>query len=279
MASGWPVTADGQYYQAEGKFLIPVDPSSGAAIIMLRPEGGIGVGFTAVEKGDPGKHAEIDETTVFTPLAWDDPTPASFSWTPITPPTDTTPGVWRAVVALHEGKPGENGDTVLDPSDFEGAAAGKFPVVNAGLDGFELQSQKVGSLWIPATINSTAAGNPNFTLAVVSIPAHDFDWRPRVLGSCDVVGTGADVRVDLIARLNGESTGSEVARASGRAGQTPPRHVFDPLPPAGAVLDSYKVAKGSPAVIYIRAERQTGSDTFTTSAATTRLGVEVAPLP
>lgn len=279
MASGWPVTADGQYYQAEGKFLIPVDPSSGAAIIMLRPEGGIGVGFTAVEKGDPGKHAEIDETTVFTPLAWDDPTPASFSWTPITPPTDTTPGVWRAVVALHEGKPGDNGDTVLDPSDFEGAAAGKFPVVNADVDGFELQSQKVGSLWIPATVNSTPSGNPNYTLATRSIPAQDFDYRLRVLGSSIITGTGADVRVDLVARLNDESGGNIVARAIGMAGQNPPPHKFDPLPPAGSPLDYYKVPKGQPAMIYIRAERQSGSETFTTSAATSLFGVEVVPLP
>src|ERR1700752_1868733 len=100
MPSNWTKTADGQYYQAQGQFLIPVDPSPGVAIIMLRPEGGIGSGFGAVEKGGPGKHAEIDTTVNFTSLAWNDPTAASFSWTVITPPDDDTAGVYRANIAL-----------------------------------------------------------------------------------------------------------------------------------------------------------------------------------
>ncbi|BBU22169.1 hypothetical protein [Mycobacterium xenopi] len=85
----WPKTADGQYYQFDGQILIPVDPSTGVSMLILRPQGGIAVGVPPIEKGDPGVHAEIDEAIDFTALAWDDPTPDSASFTTITPPRPT----------------------------------------------------------------------------------------------------------------------------------------------------------------------------------------------
>lgn len=279
MASNWPKTADGQYYQAEGKFLIPVDPSNGVAVILLRPEGGIGNGFSAVEKGDPGKHAEIDEDVDYVELDYDDPTPATWSWETLVPPTDSTPGRYKLHAATHAGRPGKDGDTVLDPGDFDGAVAGKTLVVKSDLSAFELQTPKVGGLYLPTVINSAPSGQSAYTLCQIPVAAQDFAWRPRVLGWCDITGTGTDVRVDLVARLNTEASGNIMSRAVGKAGQAPPRHVFDSLPPAGVAANYYTVAKGETVVIWIRAEKQGGNDSFTTSASTSSFGVEVAPLP
>ena len=75
------------YYKAEGVTLVPVD-GSGAAIIMLREDGGVIGGMSAIEKGDPGQPATIDPAINYTELAHDDPTPAGASWTEITPPTE-----------------------------------------------------------------------------------------------------------------------------------------------------------------------------------------------
>ncbi|MEE3066562.1 MAG: hypothetical protein VYA67_21910 [Actinomycetota bacterium] len=275
----WPKTADGQWYIFEGQVLMPVDPTTGAPVILLRPQGGMGQSIPAVADGPPGKHAEIAEAINFNELAWDDPTQASMSWTTLVPPTDDDPGVYKLNASLHGGRPGEDGNTVLDPADFENPLPGKFPAIKSDGTAFELQTQKVGGLYLPETINSTPSGQSLYTLAQIPVPAQDFAWRPRVIGWCDISGTGADVRVDLIARLNTEASGNIVSRAVGKAGQAPPRHVLDSLPPAGSGVDYYRVNKGSSAVIYVRAEKQSGNDNFTTSASTSAFGVEVVPLP
>lgn len=274
----WPTTSDGQWYIFDGQILMPVDPTTGAPVLLLRPQGGMGQGIPAVAQGSPGKHAQIDEAINLTELAHDDPTPASASWTILTPPTDDTPGVYKLNIALHKGEPGDDGDTVLDPSDFEGAVAGQMLVVNADLDAFELQTPKVGRLYLPESVNATPSGNPTYTLCQIPVPAQDFAWRPRVVGGAIVTGTGADVRVNLVARLNSEA-GNIVATAPGIAGINPPMHNFLPLPPIGSPTGWDTIAKGASAVIYVRAERQAGNDSFTTSASTSFFGVEVAPLP
>jgi len=94
-----------------------------------------------------------------------------------------------------------------------------------------------------------------------------------------VTGTGTDVQVDLVARLDNATSGNIIGRGISRAGQYPPPIILTPGPPAGSVDGYDKVLAGNAATIYLRAERQTGTDTFTTSASTTLFSVEVNPVP
>jgi len=279
MASDWPLSADGQYRVAEGKLLLPIDPN-GVAVIMVKPDGGgIGIGVTAVEKGEPGVPANIDPTINFTALAHGDTTPASASFTVLTPPTATTPGVYKLNVALHEGVPGQDGNTVLDTGDFTGVAAGKVITVNATADGFELQTPKIPEVFYPGTILDIPAGNPNFTLCPISIPARPYARRVRAGGYQILTGEAADVRVDLLARLNNAAAGNIVGRCQGIA-QTE-RLMMDPGKPiqVGTAADTYdQIAANAAATVYIRTERAAGTSTYTGSASQAKFWAEVLPL-
>ena len=275
----WPTTADEQYYRFEGIVDIPIDPTTGVAVLLLRPQGGsAGEGIPAIEKGDPGTPADIHETINFTELAWNDPTPASMTWTELTPGTSTTPGLFQLNAALHAGPPGEDGTTSIDLDSVGGsAAAGKLLRVNSAVDGFEYASAGIVDRWIPATINNTASGSPNSTLATVSIPSntYDFDWRPIVHAQTIITPDGSNVSVDLVARLNGETSGNIVARCFGLGGGNPERLTLTAAPPAGSAATFDKVLANAAATIHLRTERQSGSDTYTTSASTTLFSVQV----
>ncbi|AHI61310.1 hypothetical protein SEA_RIALTO_19 [Mycobacterium phage Rialto] len=273
----WPLNPAGTHYLFEGIVEIPVDPTAGAAILQLRPQGGIGVGVPAIEKGEPGVPATFDTTVNLTELDPDDPTPAEASFTEITPPSTSTPGVYRLNLALHAGAKGADGEAVWDPTDVDPSpVAGQVPVVNSTADGFVLAAQRVGDRYVPASISNTASGNANSTLAQVSIPAQPFDWRPRVQGYTVVTGEGADVRVDLVARLNGETGGNVIGRCPGVAQSE--RLILVAGPAAGSSDGFDRVTAGTPATIYFRCERQAGSVTYTTSASTSMFSVEVLPL-
>lgn len=276
----WPIVSVGgvDYYQFEGEILLPVlpDPTGESAQIILRPEGGIGVGVPAIEQGEDGVPPELDSNINVTELAWDDPTAPTGTWTLLDP---GPPPQYAMNLSLHKGPPGEDGDTVVDPTDFGTPVYKKILVVNADGTNFEYWSQRVGDRWIPASITSASSGNAGFTLCTVGIPAQGFDWRPEVFGQCIVTGTGGDVRADFVARLNNETAGNIVGRGLGMPGINPPPHILTSVPPPGA-NDAYdRVAEGAAAVVFFRIERQTGSETFTTSNSTTLCGVRVAPIP
>lgn len=273
----WPTTADGSAYIFEGKILIPVNPETGAPVILLRPEGGMMLNVPAIEQGTPGKHAQIDTTINFTALEPDDPTEDSASWTVLTPPTDSTPGLYRLNLALHMGAKGDDGDATWDPTDLEETpTAGYVPAVNDVGDGFDLVPQKVGDRYLPASIANSGTDDANTTLTVIAVDAQPFDWRPEVEAQTTVTQVTPSCSVDLIARLNGETTGNIVARCHGIGGTE--RLSITSAPPAASADTFDKVEAGQAANIYIRVEKQTGSGTYTTSASTTLCAVRVCPL-
>lgn len=284
-------TIDGKEYLVidSAQFRVPLDwdPSSNMFIAVAAPSGGLG-NFPALVKGDSGKHAEIDDTINLTLLEFDDPTPDSADWTTITPPDDTTAGVYQLNLTIHKSEPGADGTTSLDLDSIDGDVLPKrMIVVNATSDGFEYQSQKIGDRYYPVSISAAPSGNSAYTLCPIGIAAQDFDWRPECDGECVVTGTGADLLVDYVVRLqvgltSAETSGNVVARALGNTGQNPPPHVLGPITPAdltagGADFD--KVPAGSPATLWFRIERQSGSDTFTTSSTRTTARVRVAAIP
>jgi hypothetical protein len=257
------------------KFRIPLewDPNSNAFLAIAVPDGGIG-NFPALVQGDPGVTPVIDNFVNLTVLDHDDTTPdfASFS--------EPTPNVYELNMSTRKGPQGDPGVTTLDPSDFASPAAGKALVVNAANDGFELASPKVGDSYWPTSILNTPSGNAGFTLCSVGIPPQPFAWRPRVSGWCVITGTGADVAVDLLARLDNATAGNIVAHGYDRTGGiSPPTHRLENGPPTGSADGYNRVAVNTAATIYLRAERRSGTETFTTSNTTTRFCVTVEPIP
>lgn len=255
-------------------FRIPLDfdPTSSMFIAVAAPDAGVG-NFPALVKGDPGDTPTINATVNLTVLDPDDSTPDSATWTALSATE------YQLNLALHKGAKGDTGDTIIDPTDYGAPQAGQILIVNPTIDGMVLASQKVGDRYAATTINSTPAGNPAYTLAAVGVPAQTFDWRPEVSGVCVVQGTGTNVQVDIVARLNNQASGNIIGVGIGAAGQYPPPIVLADVVPAGS-SDSYdRVTAGSVATIYLRAERQSGTDTFTTSSTTTWFKVKVAPCP
>lgn len=273
----WPIVEyEGEEYRrAEGFVLVPVDGSRGVAIVMLKEDGGVVSGVEAVAQGDPGVHSEIDTTVNLTMLEWDDPTPDSDSFTEIQPASGSNPQIVRLNKVRHKAQPGDDGASVLNPASFGTPTADDILVVNAAEDGFEYQAQMVGDRYLPADLNNSGTGDANTTLAVIQVPAQRFDWRPLV--EAHTVISGTDVRVDLLARLAGETAGNVVARCRGVASTE--RLALASAPPAGSSDTFDKVAAGVAANIYIRTELQSGAGTYTTSEADTWAAVWVRPVP
>lgn len=275
----WNTTQiDGKDYLVidTAQFRVPLDwdASSQMFIAVAAPTGGLG-NFPALVKGDKGDTPVLD-TIDFTAIEADDPTPDSASW------TETSPGVFKLSLVLHKGPQGIPGDTTVTPSDFGTPIARRIPVVNDDLTSFDLQPQLVGDRYVPGSIKSAPAGNPNYTLATVAIPAQPFDWRPMCEGQTIITLNSQDgTMIDLVARINNETSGAVV----GRGWMIPPYGIMRAIaclssaPPAGA-SDSYdKVSAGYAATIYLRAERSAGAGTFTTSGSTTNFCVRVCPIP
>jgi hypothetical protein len=279
--TNWTTTLiDGKEYLVidVAKFRIPLDwdPSSNMFIAVAAPDGGLG-SFPGLVQGDTGPAPAIDPAINFTALPDGDPTPDSASWSEVS--TD----VYKLNLALHTGPKGDAAAfDLVDADDLAGTpTAGRIIVVNNAANGFVYAPQKVGDEYWPAAINNTPSGNSAYTLCQVSVPAQPFAWRPEVSGWCVVTGTGADVQVDLVARLNDQAAGRILGRGRGRIGQNTEGSatVLVSGPPAGSAVDYNQVAAGSAATIFLRAERQTGSQTFTTVGTAAAFSVRVRPVP
>jgi hypothetical protein len=278
--TNWTTTTiDGKEYLVidTAKFRIPLDwdPSSNMFIAVAAPDGGLG-SFPGLVQGDPGPAPVIDTAINFTALPAGDPTPDSASWTKI------STNMYKLNLAVHAGPKGDAASfKLVDADDLAGTpTAGKIIVASGTSSGFEYAAQKVGDEYWPAMINNTPTGNSAYTLCQVSIPPQQFAWRPQVSGWCVISGTGSDVQVDLIARLNDQGAGKIMGRGRGRIGQNADGFstVLSSGPPAGSPADYNKIAAGAAATIFLRAERQSGSQTFSTVGSATAFSVRVCPV-
>ena len=148
--------------------------------------------------------------------------------------------------------------------------------MNSALDGFDLVAQKFPEVFYPGVINNVPSGNANYTMAQINIPARPFVRRVLGIGHTVVAGEGADVRVDLVARLNGETGGNIVGRCPGVAQND--RLQLSPGRAPG-LADAYdQIAANASAVLYIRTERQAGTTTYTASASASQYSALVLPL-
>jgi hypothetical protein len=256
-------------------FRIPLDwdPSSNMFIAVAAPTGGVG-NFPALLQGQPGATPTFDETINLTVLNYTDPTLNSASLTYL------GSNNYQANLTLHAGPPGADGTSELDPTAYGTPISGLILVVNSAANGFQYASQLCGDRYVPATILSAPAGNPTYTLASVSIPAYPFAWRPYVSGQSVVTPTGTNVVTNLVARLNNSSSGSVVGQNVGVGTNGAAfNQVLAAGVPAGSPSTYDQVAANASAVVYLNVERQSGTDTFTTSDTSTTFEVLVQPIP
>lgn len=276
------VTINGiQYLEINTALLrIPLDwdPSSGLFIAVGVPSGGFG-NFPALVTGPAGPPPSFDSTINLTVLDWNDPSNDSAGLTLLGVNGAGGPD-YQASLVIHAGPPGEDGITTLDPTAYGDPMTGFGLVYSAADGGFVYQAPLCGDRYIPATINSAPAGNPTYNLCAVAIPAQAYDWRPDIEGQSVVTASGgSNVAVDLVARLNNQSSGNVVGQGIGLAGAGPFQNVMSSGPPAGST-DSYdRVYAGASAVVYFNAERSSGTNTFTTSSASSQFCVKVRPIP
>ncbi len=246
-------------FDPNSQVFVAVAPPDGFANLP-EPGGGSSSGVTSIASNVP-----------ITELEYNDPTAATATFTEI------TPGVYQLSMKSRKGTPGVAGTmTILSASDLSGAhTPGYMFLVDPAGTGVVLSPVKLGAQYWPGAISNLADTG---TLCAVPVPAQPFDWRPRVYGQCQVTGGAADVRVDVIARLNTATTGDVVGRGFGQAGVNPPRNDLVNGVPKGSAATYGKVSAGAAANVYFRAEKQAGTSAFTASASTTEFFVEVAPL-
>lgn len=287
--TNWNTTViDGKNYLVIdlAKLRIPLDwdPSSNVFLAVAAPDGVDGdalASYPALVQGDPGDAAALDPTVNVTVLDYDDATPDSASWALI------SPGVYQYTTTQRRGPTGASAaNNILDALDLVGTQIhGKILQLVSNVVGgvpttqVALQTPKVGDWYTPATIVGAPSGNPGYTLSTIPIPSQDFDCRVEVQGQTIVTGTGTNVVTDLVARLGGATTGDpEIGRCFGMTSTE--RLILSPGVPPGST-DSYDIiAAGSGTVnVYLRTERQAGTDTYTTQAATTRFRARVCPIP
>lgn len=287
MPDVWPtVVYNGkEYWQVESLTLLEKDPQGGVLYLVGVPNGSTGSVGPLVQ-GENGLPPILAPNELITEIEWDDPDPVTAVWNIIDPGTPGVTGpTYQRTVVVRKAQPGVPGDTVLDPGDYGSPLGGQILIVSPDGTSFVSGFQAVGDRYIPATLNQTAGGQATFTLGSIVVPPQPRDWRPEVHAACEITGTGPDVSVDLIARLgttgisNPEQNGNVVGRAMGSRGQYPPMHTMVPGPPAGSADTYDRVIAGNNAIIYLRAERQTGADTFVTTAARTLFWMKVNPIP
>lgn len=137
-----------------------------------------------------------------------------------------------------------------------------------------------GGYWPASIASTTSADGAQRTLATVTVPSFPFDTRVECSGQSILTGTGPDCTADLIARVSNATSGDIVARKYGLPLTTPRDLTLIPGPVAGAATSLGKITANAGTIsIYLRAERQTGADSFSTSSSTTSFYVKVVRLP
>lgn len=258
------------------------NPDTGVAYLILTPSGGTGT-LPFLAQGLPGLPPVFDSITV-TEVA-------AATALPIPNPVVTTVSTGGSGTAshytlqfyIHAGATGLTGSpSIAGSSDVSGTPTDKYTLIYRASDSkWVIAGQRVGDLYVPGSIANKAFNNTTpFLLASVAIPAQQFDWRPIVYGQAIVTGS-SDTRVDLVARLNDQSSGDQVGYSYGLVGSAPPPNILVSGSPAGsAVPGAYgKVAAGASATVFLRAEQKAASsNSWSISNTNATFAVGIQPL-
>lgn len=287
------ITIDGNDITFSGtvKVVNGFNPDTGVAYLILTPDGGYGV-LPFFDDGAPGLPPVFDSMSLVEVEPTDElPTPNPV----VTVVSEGGPGVashYTLTFYLHKGATGDIGTNEistasdLDPSVPLGVSTNGFTLsYNSGTGLWVPVSPKVGDVYVPASIAATSFTNAGSrTLATVNVPAQPWNWRPTAYASTVITGS-SDTRVDLAVRINNATSGDQVGYCKGVAGSAPPPMTLIPCAPdSSSIPGSYgRVAGGSAATIYLRAEQKASSSnswsTPSSADMSTTFWVKVDPTP
>lgn len=296
--TNWPwveATRDGiDGWEWTGKLFISKDynPETGVAIAFFAPPGGRAA-VPAMVQGDPGLPITI-RNVITTEIDHDDPAEASMDFVLITPGSALVQPVYDVEITLRKGAPGDPAAfNFLDADDLVGSPlAGYVPTyvadtglavggASTGTPGIVWTAPKIGGVYWPAVMNSTTSANgAQRTLGQVTLPNFLYPVQIEPYAGCILTGTGADCVADLMVRVGNATSGDIIARKAGLALTTPRDMTLTPGPPGGGASSVGRLEAGSGStVVSLRAERQSGSDSFSTTGSQTTFYVKATPLP
>lgn len=256
--------------------------ASGAFLAVAAPRGAIAGGMPALVRGAPGFPPSLILTS-FRELDADDTTEASAKLTQVVPATEVSGPVYGLDLVLHRGGKGDDGAALISPSDYGTPTAGQSLFVAPGGTSFTLGWPKVGGMhWatgVTPVPSGSASGPKNMAIVEIAPGFYNFDYRLYPVGCATVVGSGANLRVDLIARLGAIDDPRVLGRCAGLQGQTD-RLIITGMPDTNAADSVNFVTAGAGALVYFNTERQGGSATYSAvgTADYARFGVLVVPV-
>lgn len=242
------------------------------------PQGGLSQGLSnipALLRGPDGRSPSLVLGS-FVELAHDDTTPGRLTVDLIAEATEVSGPVYAVNGALHGGTPGAPGAAIVKPSDYGTPQFGQQLSVAAGESTFELSYPRVAGIHRPGAIASAVGTVGEYTMATFDVPAGTYgnDWTPVVQGNA-IVQSGAAARVDLIARLNGETSGDIVARGIAMSSTMSQPNLASGLEGTATGI----VAAGDAATVYVRTKWMSGSPLgYTAPAATARFHMLAVPV-
>ncbi len=242
------------------------------------PQGGLAQGisnYPALLRGHRGFTPTFVKGS-FIPLDSDSDAEEFFDLQLIADETEVSGPVYQVNMAIKRGEKGDDGETLpIDPADYGTPVIGQMLTVAAGEETFELTYPKVPRLYLPASISSAPDGSTGeYTMAQVDISAGEimFDWKPDLRGNAITVGSTADIRVDLIVRLNDETGGNIIARGRGLVQKT-----YQPNIQNRVESGTNVIAAGAAATLYFRTKKMSGTATYGAAAADAAFSMLAVP--
>lgn len=233
--------------------------------MILTPDGGVG-SLPFLAQGLPGMppvfdHISVEEVPPGQPLP--SPNPVA---TLVTPGGSGTASHYNLKFYIHAGATGPTGaNHISTASDLA-----TTPALGETTNGYVLAYRASDGKWVPTPsglggqtytsppIAATGASSTNPRLLTqISVPPQPFDWRPRCFGQVVTDGSIA-TRIDVIARVGDPTSGDMVGYSRGMTTPDISTNIVLPAFPAGASVPGShgRVAAGSPATIYLRAEQK-----------------------
>lgn len=283
------ITQNGNSFTWTGTVTVTngTDLSTGVAVLVLTPQGGVG-NLPVLADGPPGLPPVLRNVTV-NQIPYGQTIPAP-SWTQVSPGGPGVASVYDLTMSVQAGQQGPTGTmTIGSATDLTGTATVGYTPIVSSLNGttptFKYAGQLCGDS-VNATTFTAASGNaPNQVLATVNIAAQPFDWRPNVSGQAIPSGT-ANTHVDLICRLNNQTSGDQVGYGSGITGAgsgTIPAYPVSLNRGFGGAIGtgSYgRVSKGNSATLYFMTNQTAATvDAYTCPTAGAYFTVKVDPIP
>ena len=280
------ITVDGNSFSWDGTVTLTnsTDLTTGVAHLLLTPSGGVG-SLPVLAQGDPGLPPVIDSVTVTQIEAGVTPNPPVL--TLVSPGGAGVASHYTLAIEVNRGAAGPSSSfTLAGATDLiTGAPADQQVIKWSATDGaFRYAAQLCGDTYSTRTFTSYSGNATAATLATITVPAQQFNWRPRVSGQAIATGT-SNTHVDLVCRVANATSGDQVGYGFGITGSGStgvPSYPITLIQAFGSsTTGSYGVvSSGNSATFYFLAVQTAATtDAWSVSDATCNFSVKVEPIP